>query len=112
MNLMTMYALFSGSGGGVCLVFYDRSSNTVGLLNDAGNQYATGTAGAAGTLANSRCAIALASSSAVVSGNMLTLNLATTFGAPFAGAMNIYLYAANMTGLNSGWHQRGTWMVP
>jgi glucose/arabinose dehydrogenase len=108
-NLMTIYALFSGSGGGVCLVFYDRSSNTLGLLNDAGNQYVTGTVGAAGTLANSRCTIALASSSAVVSGTMLTLNLATTFGAPFTGAMNIYLYAANMAGVNSGWQPRGTW---
>jgi glucose/arabinose dehydrogenase len=108
-NLMTMYALFSGSGGGVCLVYYDRSSNTLGLLNDAGNQYVTGIAGGAGTLANSRCSITLASSSAVVSGNTLTLNLATAFGAPFAGAMNIYLYAANMAGLNSGWQLRGTW---
>jgi glucose/arabinose dehydrogenase len=108
-NLMTMYALFSGSGGGVCLVYYDRASNTLGLLNDAGNQYVTGMAGGAGTLANSRCSITLGSSSGVVSGSTLTLNLATAFGAPFAGAMNIYLYAANMAGLNSGWQLRGTW---
>jgi hypothetical protein len=30
----------------------------------------------------------------------------------FAGAKDVYLYGANMAGFNSGWHQRGTWMVP
>jgi glucose/arabinose dehydrogenase len=108
-NLSTTYVLFSGSGGGSCLVFYNRPSNALGVLNDAGTQYQSGTAGAAGTLANSRCAVTLASTSAVVIGTTLTLNLATTFAAPFAGAMNIYLYAANAAGLNSGWQNRGAW---
>jgi glucose/arabinose dehydrogenase len=109
MNLSTAFVLFMGSGGGSCLAYFHRMSNTVGLLNDAGTQYISGMPGAAGTLANSRCAIALASTSAMLSGNTLTLNLATAFAAPFAGAMNIYLYAANAAGLNSGWQSRGTW---
>ena len=108
-NLMTMFAWFRGSGGGQCLLYYDRPSNTLGLLNDAGNQYVTGTAGGAGAIANSRCSIALPSSSTVVSGTTLTLNLAAAFLSPFAGAMDIYLYAANTAGLNSGFQLRGTW---
>ena len=109
MNLSTAYVLFSGSGGSSCLAYFHRMSNTIGLLNDAATQYMSGTPGAAGTLANSRCAVTLASTSAMLSGNTLTLNLATAFAAPFAGAMNIYLYAANAAGLNSGWQSRGTW---
>jgi glucose/arabinose dehydrogenase len=109
MNLSTAYVLFSSSGGSSCLAYFHRMSNTVALLNDAATQYLSGTPGAGGTLANSRCAIALASTSAMFSGNMMTLNLAMAFAAPFAGAMNIYLYAANAAGLNSGWQSRGTW---
>jgi hypothetical protein len=46
------------------------------------------------------------------SGSTLTLNLAMTFEPAYAGAQNIYMYAADVSGANSGWQSLGTWMVP
>jgi len=60
-------------------------------------------------LQNSQCSIDLAASSAVASGNNLTLNLAISFTPTFAGTKNIYMSVLNKFGLNSGWVSRGTW---
>jgi hypothetical protein len=45
-------------------------------------------------------------------GNTFTWNLAMTFQAAYAGAKNIYMYGADVSGANTGWQQRGTWTVP
>jgi hypothetical protein len=42
----------------------------------------------------------------------LTLNLAMTFKPAYSGAKNIYMYAGDVSGSNSGWQQRGTLTVP
>jgi hypothetical protein len=68
--------------------------------------------GAGGTLQNSQCGVNLGASSVTMSGNTLTLTLATTFTASYAGAKNIYMFAANASGLTSGWQDRGDWTVP
>jgi len=47
-----------------------------------------------------------------LNGTTLTLNLPMTFQAGYAGAKNIYLYAADASGANSGWQQLGTLTVP
>jgi hypothetical protein len=103
--------LFSG-GGASCLVYYDRASNMIAVLNDAGTAYNSGMAGASGTVMNSRCSITLMNTTRTVSGNTLTLNLAMSFTGAFSGATDVFLYGANTAGLNSGWQQRGTWTVP
>jgi hypothetical protein len=54
----------------------------------------------------------LSASSVVLSGNSLTLNLAMAFTSAYGGAKNIYMYAQNASGANSGWQTRGTWTVP
>ena len=41
--------------------------------------------------------------------NVLTLNLALTFQAAFAGVKNVYGYAQSAAGLTSGWPKLGTW---
>ena len=64
-----------------------------------------------GTLQNSQCGIALGSSTAVTSGNTLTLTLAVTFTPAFAGSQTIFMYATNGT-QTSGWQTRGSWTVP
>jgi large repetitive protein len=84
----------------------------VSLLNDAGTAYSTAAVGASVTLQNSQCAINLGSSTAIPSGNAVTLNLATTFAPVFAGGKTLYMFAASATGTNSGWQSRGTWTVP
>jgi len=48
-------------------------------------------------------------SSAVGSGNSLTVTASLSFKASFAGAKTVYLYAQGSTGLSSGWVNSGTW---
>jgi len=51
-------------------------------------------------------------SSAVGSGNSLTVTVSLSFKPAFAGAKTIYLYAEGSTGLSSGWVSRGAWTAP
>jgi len=101
---------FGSSSANSCLVYYDRGTNLLYLVNDAGTAWLSAPLGS-GTLQNSQCAIALAGSTAVPSGNTLTLTLAFTFTSAFAGAQNVYMFATNGT-QSSGWQPRGTWTVP
>jgi hypothetical protein len=54
----------------------------------------------------------LADTSVALNGTTLTLNMAMAFDSAFAGMINIYMYAADVSGSNSGWLQQGTWTVP
>jgi hypothetical protein len=94
------------------MIQYNRANGSISLLNDGSSAWTPATLGSSNTLQNSQCAISLAGSSASLSGNTLTLNLATTFKPAYAGAKNIYMYAANGSSVNSAWQQRGTWTVP
>jgi hypothetical protein len=104
-------ATFASSAANSCMAYYDKSTNEIYLINDAGTAWLPGTLGTSATLQNASCVFALGSSSISVSGNILTLTLATTFKPAFTGAKNIYMYAANAA-KNSGWQTRGSWMVP
>ena len=81
------------------------------LLNDAGTTWMSSAMGSGGTLQNSQCAIEPGTSSAVPSGNTLTVNLAVTFKNAFAGAKSVFMYGTNGV-INSGWQTRGSWTVP
>jgi hypothetical protein len=94
-----------------CYLSYTRASNQIALASDAGAWQAGLTVGSAGTSSNSQCAINAGASSVSISGNTLTLNLALSFNAGFAGAKNTYMDVQNAT-LNSEWSQMGTWTVP
>ena len=101
---------FATTAANSCLVYYDQFANALRLLNDAGTTWMSVTLGTAATLANSQCAIAVAGSSIAHAGNTLTVNLAITFTASFAGVKNVYMYGA-AGGAASGWHNRGDWTV-
>jgi hypothetical protein len=101
---------FSATSTNSCLIQYTRANGAINLLND-GSSWMAGTPGSGSTLQNSQCAINLAGSSASVSGDTLTLNLAMTFKPAYAGAKNIYMFAANGSTI-SGWQARGAWTVP
>jgi hypothetical protein len=62
-------------------------------------------------LQNSQCTLNVGASSASMSGNTLTLNLALSFTAAFAGAKNVYMEVENATH-DSGWSPHGAWTVP
>jgi Zn-dependent metalloprotease len=115
-NLATTWvwfnATFAASSANSCMLYYNRSAGQLNLLNDAGATWVSATLGSASTLQNNQCAVNLGSSSVALSGNTLTLNLAMTFKSAFGGAKNVYMYAANTSGANSGWNDRGDWTVP
>src|SRR5205085_6094278 len=68
-----------------CYVAYQRSSNTLILLNDAGTSWLGPiTAGSAGTLQNSQCVLNGSGSSATGFGNSLTFTASLSFKSPFA----------------------------
>jgi hypothetical protein len=94
-----------------CYVNFVRASNAIYLANDAGVWQGPATIGSAKNLENSQCTVHAVSSSALASGNTLTLNLALSFKTGFRGTKNVYVEAEN-AGHNSGWMELGTWFVP
>jgi len=93
-----------------CYLSYTRASNTIALAGDSGALPAGLVIGSSGSSQNSQCTINAGASSVTASGNTLTLNLALTFSAPFAGAKNIYMDVSN-SAMSSGWLQMGAWVV-
>jgi len=98
-----------------CYVAFQPSSNSVFLVDDAGDAggpYSGMVLPGNGTVQNSQCSIAAAGSSVAPSGNTLTLMLAITFSASFTGNKVIYMSAQDKSSLNLGWSAQGTWNVP
>jgi hypothetical protein len=97
---------------GSCHVFYSGYTNQWFLGADDGTGGVGPVAGgSSGTLQNGQCALNVASSSAVSSGNTLTLNVALTFQYSFPGTKSIWAAAASFDGLYSGWQLMGGWTV-
>jgi hypothetical protein len=98
------------SATNACYFYYSRASNALYLASDAGAWQGPVTVGGSGTLSNSQCTVNAATSSVSASGTTLTLNLAISFEAGFAGAKGIFMELQNAT-VDSGWSQLGTWTV-
>src|SRR2546421_9984740 len=103
-------------GRHACYFAYVSQSNTLYLIDDAGNSGGPFAGGmvlnGAGSLTNGQCTIAGAGSSAVGNGALLTLTLNITFKAAFTGNKIMYLDARDTGSGNSGWQTLGTWSVP
>ncbi|HLK46938.1 MAG TPA: hypothetical protein VKT49_02320, partial [Bryobacteraceae bacterium] len=97
------------SGAGACYLYF--YSHVLYLAADGQSPQTSLAIGTPGTLQNSQCSINVGASSAVYSGNTLTLNLAITFSQSFAGTRNIYLLVEN-TSTVTKWMTAGTWTVP
>jgi hypothetical protein len=115
-SLQTVWVYFNSSlanpATNTCLLYYNVAANLINLAQDSGSTWVTATPGSATTLQNSQCSLNVAGTSVVRNGNTLTLNLPMTFQPAYAGAKNIYLYAADVSGSSSGWQQLGTWTTP
>jgi glucose/arabinose dehydrogenase len=105
-------ATFASTTVNTCLAYYTRATNMLWLLNDAATAYMSALVGSGGLLQNSQCAIAPGSTTVILSGTSLTLNLALTFKPAFSGTKTIFMYGANAASVNSGWQTRGTWTAP
>ncbi|MBI3473450.1 MAG: matrixin family metalloprotease, partial [Candidatus Solibacter usitatus] len=85
-----------------CYLQYDRAANTIRLANDSGSDWiGFATLGAAGALQNSQCSLNAGASSATMSGNNLTVQLALTFKPAFSGSKNVYMGALSDGGVFS-----------
>ncbi len=115
-SLQSVWAYFNATlanpASNSCLLYYNVAANQINLIQSSGTAWFAATPGAATTLQNSQCSLNVAATSVALSGNTLTLNLAMTFAPAYAGAKNIYMYAADVSGSNSGWQTLGTWTVP
>jgi hypothetical protein len=101
-------------GRNACYLAYSVPSNTLYLVNDAGQAggpfAGATTVDSANTIQNSQCAVRLNSASS--NGTLLTLTLDMTFKTGFAGNKVVYLAAGDLSQNNSGWTPWGTWQVP
>jgi hypothetical protein len=115
-SLQSVWAYFNATlanpSSNSCLVYYNVAANQINLIENNGTAWFSAIPGAATTLQNSQCSLNVAATSVLMSGNTLTLNLAMTFAPDYAGAKNIYMYAADVSNSNSGWQTLGTWTVP
>jgi hypothetical protein len=112
-DLSTVAVLFHSNTdtAAACAILYDRAANTLALLSDSGSVPSSALTPGSGSQHNSQCALSGAGSSVSLSGNILTLSLALTFQAAFAGTQNIYLQATSPNG-STGWVGSGSWTVP
>jgi hypothetical protein len=109
-NLNIVEVIFGDTGGAAnsCVVHYSAVTNLVYLLNDAGTGSTNLTPGS-GALSNRQCSINGSGTSVTWSGDNVTLNLAVTASSTYSGSQNIYMYASDNSGANSGWANKGTW---
>lgn len=94
------------NGAGACFVQVD--SNGTYLVSDSGAAL-LGPLPAIGSLANSQCV--LSGAGVRNTGNRSTITLSLAFKAAFVGAKNIYGYAEDTSGHNSGFVTLGTFNV-
>jgi hypothetical protein len=94
-----------------CYLHYSVIGNQLYLLSDDGKAWTQGPPGTAGTLSNFQCSVDLATTTAVASGNTLTVSPAITFNAGFKAGLQTYMFVTDIPGLNSGWQRLGWWMV-
>ncbi len=112
-NLLTTGVLinFTAATANTCYLVYDRVANQLRLYDDTGSSWSSWNPGAQQTLSNSACTVFFASSSALVSGNNLTLTLSLSFTPAFVGTKAIYGSAQDAAGGDSGLVALGSWIV-
>jgi hypothetical protein len=108
---LQLLANTTDSAVSACYVYYYPHGNQLYLRNDAGTAWLSPalTPGGSGTVANSQCTLNASGSSVSLSGNNLTLNVSLTFAGTLTNPLNVYLFAAGLSGKNSGWVKSGTW---
>ncbi|HYI97548.1 MAG TPA: VCBS repeat-containing protein [Bryobacteraceae bacterium] len=102
---------------GSCLVEYNRISNGIRLVNDAGDGWLGPVSGVvirtgAETLENAQCTVNVASAAAQVTGNTMTVEANVTFKAGVAGVLGTFLQAFDTEGSYTGMTQFGNWVAP
>jgi hypothetical protein len=113
-DLNVLYMLFGGNVAPAtsCYLRYIPVQKLLALMEDNGTTWTAGAApGSSTTLTNSKCSIALSTTTVSSSGNNLSIAPEVTFNTEFIGTTNIYLDAADNQGRTSGFVTVGTWNV-
>ena len=100
---------------GSCLVEYNRISNGVRLIDNAGTGWLGPESGvvispSAGTLSNNQCTVNVAGSSVVKTGNSMAMTVPVTFKGAVSPVMGTFLQALDVTGKWTGMTQFGNWV--
>ena len=109
LNLVEVIFNSTTSTANSCYAYYYPASNLLYLRNDSGTGASGSLTPGSGTLSNSQCTIAGSGTSAVRSGDTLTLNLAVTASSSFTGTKNIYMSAVDNSSASTGWVNKGAW---
>ncbi len=109
-NLTGMVMLFATSVGtqNACYISYDRVVGRISLLWDSGLGSDSRPITGSTALRNSQCTVGI--STATITALSYVVSVTVTFKPAYAGQKNIYMYATNGS-INSGWVQRGTFLV-
>jgi len=104
------------NGISACYLAYIRDSNTLLLVNDAGNPSGpfagNSSLGAPGSMQNSQCVVSWGANPVTGSGNNLAVTLNIAFLATFDGNRVFYVAARDVNDLNNtDWHAMGTQAV-
>ena len=93
-----------------CFLLYFRDAGTIQLESDDLTTNEFKPIGSSSSLKNSQCSIG--ATSVIATPLSTTVNVEVAFASGFAGRKNIYMYGADTSGfVNSGWTQRGTYLV-
>jgi chitinase len=106
--------LVIGNGAGqpnVCQIEYWAPTKTISLLSSAGTAWTSVQLGSPLTMHNSACSVNVKSISVTGSGNTLTISIPVNFTNSYSGNRSLYTFAADGSGLSTGWQQPGTWTV-
>lgn len=99
---------------GSCLIEYNRISNGIRLINDAGDNWLGPVSGvpispAAQPLSNTHCTVDVKNAQATLSGSTMSVTVPVSFGSGFTGLLATFLQAQDVTGLWTGMTQMGVW---
>jgi hypothetical protein len=102
---------------GSCLVEYNKYSNGVRLIDNAGTGWLGGPAGipiapGAATLTNNQCSVKVANVVATVSGSTMTVTIPVTFFSTLGPVLGTFLQALDSNGVWTGMTQFGNWVLP
>jgi hypothetical protein len=108
----TSILINAGLAQGGCYFWLVSSANLIYLYQTTTSTWLGPVLIGSGSLQNTQCTLNSAGSSILGSGSNLTIKLSLSFLPGFDGAKNLYLYAQDNAGMNSGWQQLGTWTTP
>lgn len=102
---------------GSCLVEYNRISNGMRLIDNAGTGWLGGQSGitlgtSGATLSNNQCTVSVQGATASVIGNTMTVNVTVTFKTAIGPVLGTFLQALDVNGTWTGMTQIGNWIVP